>query len=73
MRHLMTEHAEVLGSDGHGIVSRIDGAIASAFLGSYSNKMASSLAETSSMMNWGTVSLRRTLRVRQSNDFNWWQ
>lgn len=27
MRHLMTEHAEVLGSDGHGIVSRIDGAL----------------------------------------------
>lgn len=27
MRHLMTQHAEVLGSDGHGIVSRIDGAI----------------------------------------------
>lgn len=28
MRHLMTEHAEVLGSDGHGIVSRVEGAIA---------------------------------------------
>lgn len=28
MRHLMTEHAEVLGSPGQGIVSRIDGAIA---------------------------------------------
>ncbi len=27
MRHLMTEHAEVLGSEGLGIVSRIDGAI----------------------------------------------
>jgi SAM-dependent methyltransferase len=27
MRHLMTEHAEVLGSEGGGIVSRIDGAI----------------------------------------------
>jgi hypothetical protein len=27
MRHLMTEHAEVLGSAGRGIVSRIDGAI----------------------------------------------
>jgi SAM-dependent methyltransferase len=27
MRHLMTEHADVLGSDGHGIVSRVDGAI----------------------------------------------
>lgn len=27
MRHLMTQHADVLGSDGHGIVSRIDGAI----------------------------------------------
>ena len=27
MRHLMTEHAEVLGSEGRGIVSRIDGAI----------------------------------------------
>jgi hypothetical protein len=27
MRHLMTEHAEVLGADGKGIVSRIDGAI----------------------------------------------
>lgn len=27
MRHLMTEHAEVLGSQGRGIVSRIDGAI----------------------------------------------
>jgi len=27
MRHLMTEHANVLGSDGHGIVSRVDGAI----------------------------------------------
>lgn len=27
MRHLMTEHAEVLGAEGKGIVSRIDGAI----------------------------------------------
>jgi hypothetical protein len=27
MRHLMTEHAEVLGSEGRGIVSRIDGAV----------------------------------------------
>jgi SAM-dependent methyltransferase len=27
MRHLMVEHAEVLGSEGRGIVSRIDGAI----------------------------------------------
>ena len=27
MRHLMTEHAEVLGSEGKGIVSRIDGAM----------------------------------------------
>lgn len=27
MRHLMTEHAEILGSDGRGIVSRIDGAL----------------------------------------------
>ena len=27
MRHLMAQHAEVLGSDGHGIVRRIDGAI----------------------------------------------
>ena len=27
IRHLMTEHANVLGSDGHGIVSRVDGAI----------------------------------------------
>jgi len=27
MRHLMTEHAETLGSEGRGIVSRIDGAI----------------------------------------------
>lgn len=27
MRHLMTRHAEVLGSEGRGIVSRIDGAI----------------------------------------------
>jgi SAM-dependent methyltransferase len=27
MRHLMTEHAEVLGSEGGGIVSRIDGAM----------------------------------------------
>lgn len=27
MRHLMTQHAEVLGSDGNGIVSRIDGAL----------------------------------------------
>jgi hypothetical protein len=27
MRHLMTEHAEILGSEGRGIVSRIDGAM----------------------------------------------
>ena len=27
MRHLLTQHAEVLGSDGNGIVSRIDGAL----------------------------------------------
>lgn len=27
MRHLMTEHAKVMGSDGDGIVSRIDGAL----------------------------------------------
>ena len=27
MRHLMTEHADVLGSEGRGIVSRIDGAL----------------------------------------------
>ena len=27
MRHLMTEHAEVLGSEGRGIVNRIDGAL----------------------------------------------
>ncbi|WP_090129553.1 class I SAM-dependent methyltransferase [Limnohabitans sp. Rim11] len=27
MRHLMTEHAEILGSEGRGIVSRIDGAL----------------------------------------------
>lgn len=27
MRHLMTEHAEVLGSEGRGILSRVDGAI----------------------------------------------
>jgi len=24
-------------------------------------------------MCWGTVSLRRTFRARQSSDFNWWQ
>ncbi len=28
MRHLMTQHAEVIGAEGHGIVSRVDGAIA---------------------------------------------
>ncbi len=28
MRHLMTEHAAIIGSEGHGIVSRIDGALA---------------------------------------------
>lgn len=28
MRHLLTEHAEVLGAEGHGIVKRIDGALA---------------------------------------------
>ncbi len=28
MRHLMTEHADVIGAEGHGIVKRIDGAIA---------------------------------------------
>ena len=27
MRHLMTQHAEVIGSEGHGIVNRINGAI----------------------------------------------
>ena len=27
MRHLMTEHAEVLGSEGHGIVNRVNGAL----------------------------------------------
>jgi hypothetical protein len=27
MRHLMTEHAEIIGAEGHGIVSRIDGAL----------------------------------------------
>ncbi len=27
MRHLMTQHAEVIGSEGHGIISRIDGAL----------------------------------------------
>ncbi len=27
MRHLMTEHAEVIGTEGHGIVSRINGAL----------------------------------------------
>ena len=27
MRHLMTEHAEIIGADGVGIVSRIDGAL----------------------------------------------
>ncbi len=27
MRHLMTEHAEVIGAEGHGIVSRINGAV----------------------------------------------
>lgn len=27
MRHLMTEHAETMGSEGHGIVARIDGAL----------------------------------------------
>lgn len=27
MRHLMTEHAEIIGAEGHGIVSRINGAI----------------------------------------------
>jgi len=27
MRHLMAQHAQVLGADGHGIVSRIDGAL----------------------------------------------
>ncbi|NMW21243.1 MAG: methyltransferase [Chlorobiaceae bacterium] len=27
MRHLMTQHAEIIGSEGHGIVSRINGAI----------------------------------------------
>jgi hypothetical protein len=27
MRHLMTEHAKVMGAEGHGIVSRIDGAL----------------------------------------------
>lgn len=28
MRHLLTEHADVLGAEGHGIVKRIDGALA---------------------------------------------
>jgi hypothetical protein len=27
MRHLMTEHAEIIGAEGHGIVSRINGAL----------------------------------------------
>ena len=27
MRHLMTEHAEIIGAEGHGIVTRIDGAL----------------------------------------------
>ncbi|MEC4747736.1 class I SAM-dependent methyltransferase [Methylomicrobium sp. Wu6] len=27
MRHLMTEHAEIIGAEGHGILSRIDGAL----------------------------------------------
>jgi hypothetical protein len=27
LRHLMTEHAEIIGSEGHGIVSRINGAL----------------------------------------------
>ena len=27
MRHLMTKHAEIIGAEGHGIVSRIDGAL----------------------------------------------
>ncbi|HYD60225.1 MAG TPA: class I SAM-dependent methyltransferase [Noviherbaspirillum sp.] len=27
LRHLLTEHAEVIGSEGHGIVSRVDGAL----------------------------------------------
>ncbi|WP_292938419.1 class I SAM-dependent methyltransferase [Noviherbaspirillum sp.] len=27
IRHLLTEHAEIIGSEGHGIVSRIDGAL----------------------------------------------
>ena len=27
MRHLMTEHAQIIGAEGHGIVNRIDGAI----------------------------------------------
>lgn len=27
MRHLMTEHAQIIGAEGHGIVSRIDGAL----------------------------------------------
>lgn len=27
LRHLMTEHAQILGTEGHGIVSRIDGAL----------------------------------------------
>ena len=27
MRHLMTEHAEIIGAEGHGIVSRIEGAL----------------------------------------------
>jgi SAM-dependent methyltransferase len=27
MRHLMTEHAEILGADGHGIVNRVNGAL----------------------------------------------
>lgn len=27
MRHLMTEHARIIGAEGHGIVSRIDGAL----------------------------------------------
>lgn len=27
MRHLMTEHAEIIGTEGHGIINRIDGAL----------------------------------------------
>ena len=58
MRHLISQHAEVLGAEGHGIVSRVDGAL------DFADRL---LAVNPSFLRANPVIAERTKKLREQN------